>query len=76
MGYNYSRESIKISNRNTGGGTKKQGIAPRVSCGHGPSTLRYFRSRSGPVTRKIIYMNQLSGRVGTKHRLKYNRRRR
>ena len=54
-----------------GGGTKKQGLMPRVSFGFGP-TLRYVRRRSGPVTRKVFYMNQLTGRIGGR-RLRYRR---
>ena len=78
MGYNYSRVAkiTKIKNRNSGGGTKKQGLAPRVSCGHGPSTLRFFKRRSGPMTKKIYFINQLSGRVGSRYKIKYNRSRR
>lgn len=74
MGYSYRRLTGKIVNRNSGGGTKKQGLVPRVSFGYGPS-LRYIRRRGGPVTRKIFYMNQLTGRIGGKQ-LRYRRYRR
>ena len=72
MGYSYRRLTGKIVNRNCGGGTKKQGLMPRVSFGHGP-TLRYIRRRSGPVSKKIHYMNQLTGRIGSRVRIKYRR---
>ena len=71
MGYSYRRITGKIVNRPCGGGTKKQGLMPRDSFGFGP-TLRYIRRRSGPVTRKVFYMNQLTGRVGGR-RLRYRR---
>ena len=73
MGYSYRRLTGKIVNRNCGGGTKKQGIVPRVSFGHGP-TLRYIRRRGGPVSKKIYHMNQLTGRIGSRVRVRYNRR--
>ena len=71
MGYSYRRITGKIVNRPCGGGTKKQGLMPRVSFGFGP-TLRYIRRRSGPVTRKVFYMNQLTGRIGGR-RIRYRR---
>ena len=71
-GFNSRRKTTKISNRNSGGGTKKQGLVPRVSFGYGP-TLRYIRRRGGPVSRKIYYMNQLTGRIGSRCKLKYRR---
>ena len=77
MGISYRRLTGKIVNRNCGGGTKKQGLVSRVGFGHGPmGTLRYVRSRSGPPTRKIFFMNQLCGRIGTRNKLRYRRYRR
>tara|TARA_B100000424_G_C22910708_1_gene484475 strand:+ start:1022 stop:1252 length:231 start_codon:yes stop_codon:yes gene_type:complete len=74
-GFNAGRKTRKISNRNCGGGTKKQGLVPRVSFGYGP-TLRYIRRRGGPVSRQVYYMNQLTGRIGSRRNLRYRRYRR
>ena len=75
MGISYRRLTGKIINRNQGGGTKKQGIMPRVTFGRGP-TLRYIRRRAGPRTKIIFYMNQRTGRIGSRYKIRYRKARR
>lgn len=71
--HSYRRKTGRIVNRPCGGGTKKQGLVPRVSFGFG-STHRYIK-RNGlgnPHTRKVVFrVNQLTGRVGTRAGLRY-----